>query len=39
MDLQFSAEDRAFAAEVREWLTDRLEGDFAEVRDQGAPGA
>ena len=38
MDLQHSAEDRAFAAEVREWLTTRLEGDFAEVRDQGAPG-
>jgi alkylation response protein AidB-like acyl-CoA dehydrogenase len=38
MDLQFSAEDRAFADQVREWLTSRLEGDFAEVRNQGAPG-
>jgi len=38
MDLQFSAEDRAFAAEVRDWLTTRLAGEFAEVRGQGAPG-
>ena len=38
MDLQFSAEDRAFADELRQWLTDRLDGDFAAVRDQGAPG-
>ena len=38
MDLQFSAEDRAFATEVRDWLTTRLDGEFAEVRGQGAPG-
>jgi alkylation response protein AidB-like acyl-CoA dehydrogenase len=38
MDLQFSTENDAFAAEVRDWLTSRLEGDFAAVRHKGAPG-
>src|SRR3954468_18760581 len=38
MDLQFSAEDRAFADEIREWLTSRLDGEFAELRGKGAPG-
>jgi alkylation response protein AidB-like acyl-CoA dehydrogenase len=38
VNLQFSAEDRAFADTVREWLVSRLEGDFAEVRGKGAPG-
>jgi alkylation response protein AidB-like acyl-CoA dehydrogenase len=38
MDLQFSAEDRAFGEEVRDWLTSRLDGEFAAVRHQGAPG-
>ena len=38
MDLQFSAEDRAFADELRQWLTHRLDGEFAAVRGQGAPG-
>ena len=38
MDLQFSAEDRAFADELRQWLTDRLDGEFTAVRGRGAPG-
>ena len=38
MDLRFSAEDEAFRAEAREWLTTQLEGDFAVVRGRGGPG-
>lgn len=38
MDLRFSAEDEAFRAEARDWLTSRLEGEFAVVRGRGGPG-
>ncbi len=38
MDLRFSAEDEAFRAEARAWLTTKLEGEFAEVRGRGGPG-
>src|SRR4029079_7521989 len=38
MDLQFSAEDRAFADELRRWLTDRLDGEFSAGRRRVAPG-
>jgi alkylation response protein AidB-like acyl-CoA dehydrogenase len=38
MDLRFSAEDEAFRAEAREWLTTMLEGEFAVVRGRGGPG-
>src|SRR5215475_12452517 len=38
MDLAFSAEDEAFRAEVRRWLTERLEGPFAVARGRGGPG-
>jgi alkylation response protein AidB-like acyl-CoA dehydrogenase len=38
LDLRFSAEDEAFRAEVRDWLGDRLTGEFAEGRGLGGPG-
>jgi alkylation response protein AidB-like acyl-CoA dehydrogenase len=38
MDLRFSSEDEAFRREAREWLTDRLTGEFAVVRGRGGPG-
>jgi alkylation response protein AidB-like acyl-CoA dehydrogenase len=38
MDLRFSAEDEAFRREAREWLTERLTGEFAAVRGRGGPG-
>ena len=38
MDLRFSAEDEAFRAEARSWLTAMLEGEFAVVRGRGGPG-
>ncbi|QDQ98201.1 acyl-CoA dehydrogenase family protein [Tomitella fengzijianii] len=33
-----TAEDAAFAAEVREWLADNLTGEFAELKGLGGPG-
>jgi alkylation response protein AidB-like acyl-CoA dehydrogenase len=38
VDLRFSAEDEAFRAEARDWLTTQLEGEFAVVRGRGGPG-
>jgi len=38
VDLRFSAEDEAFRREAREWLTERLTGEFAGVRGRGGPG-
>lgn len=38
MDFSFSDEDEAFRTEVREWLSSRLEGDFALLRGRGGPG-
>ncbi len=38
MDLRFSDDDEAFRREAREWLTERLTGDFAVVRGRGGPG-
>ena len=38
MNLRFSAEDEAFRQEAREWLTDKLSGEFAVVRGRGGPG-
>jgi alkylation response protein AidB-like acyl-CoA dehydrogenase len=38
VDLRFSAEDEAFRQEARDWLTDRLTGEFAVVRGRGGPG-
>ena len=38
MDLRFSAEDEDFRREAREWLTDKLSGEFANVRGRGGPG-
>jgi alkylation response protein AidB-like acyl-CoA dehydrogenase len=38
MDLRFSDEDEAFRAEARAWLTEQLDGPFAEVRGRGGPG-
>jgi alkylation response protein AidB-like acyl-CoA dehydrogenase len=38
MDLRFSPEDEEFRAEARDWLTTRLEGEFAVVRGRGGPG-
>ncbi|MFM8305120.1 MAG: acyl-CoA dehydrogenase family protein [Actinomycetota bacterium] len=38
MNLRFSAEDEAFRAEARAFLTDKLDGEFAEVRGRGGPG-
>ncbi|MBM3658708.1 MAG: acyl-CoA dehydrogenase [Actinobacteria bacterium] len=38
MDLRFSAEDEAFRAEARTWLTSTLEGKYAPIRGRGGPG-
>ena len=38
MDLRFSAEDETFRAEVQDWLTTHLTGEFAELGDAGGPG-
>ncbi len=38
MDLRFSEEDEAFRREARDWLTERLTGEFAVVRGRGGPG-
>lgn len=38
MNFSFSEEDEAFRAEVREWLTARLDGAFASLRGRGGPG-
>jgi alkylation response protein AidB-like acyl-CoA dehydrogenase len=38
MDLQFSAEDEAFRAEVRDFLETSLAGEFAVARGRGGPG-
>ena len=38
MDLRFSAEDEAFRAEARGWLSSKLEAEFADVRGRGGPG-
>jgi alkylation response protein AidB-like acyl-CoA dehydrogenase len=38
VDLRFSAEDEAFRAEARDWLTTQLEGEFAVLRGRGGPG-
>ena len=38
MDLTESAEDRAFRAEIREWLADNLTGEWAALRGLGGPG-
>lgn len=38
MDLSDTAEERAFRAEVREWLQDHLTGGFAELKGLGGSG-
>ena len=38
MDLRFSDADEAFRREARDWLTEKLTGDFAAVRGRGGPG-
>jgi alkylation response protein AidB-like acyl-CoA dehydrogenase len=38
MQLRFSAEDEAFRREARDWLTDKLTGEFAVARGRGGPG-
>jgi alkylation response protein AidB-like acyl-CoA dehydrogenase len=38
VDLTESTEDRAFRAEVREWLSDHLVGEWRELRGLGGPG-
>jgi alkylation response protein AidB-like acyl-CoA dehydrogenase len=38
MDLRFSDADEAFRRDARDWLNDRLSGDFAVVRGRGGPG-
>ena len=38
MELRESAEERAFRAEIREWLEAHLTGDFAGARGLGGPG-
>jgi alkylation response protein AidB-like acyl-CoA dehydrogenase len=38
MELRESAEDRAFRAEVREWLEANLSGEYAHARGLGGPG-
>ena len=38
MDLRFTDEDEAFRREARDWLTEKLTGEFAVVRGRGGPG-
>ncbi len=38
MDLSYGPRDEAFRAEVRAWLEEHLEGEFAELRGLGGPG-
>ncbi len=38
MDLAFTAEDEAFRAQARSWLTSQLTGPHAAVRHRGGPG-
>jgi alkylation response protein AidB-like acyl-CoA dehydrogenase len=38
MNLTFSSDDQAFRREARDWLTDKLGGEFAMVRGRGGPG-
>jgi alkylation response protein AidB-like acyl-CoA dehydrogenase len=38
MDLHFTEEQQAFAAEVRAWLEEALGGEFAGIRGRGGPG-
>jgi alkylation response protein AidB-like acyl-CoA dehydrogenase len=38
VDLTESAEDRAFRAEIREWLADELAGEWGGLRGLGGPG-
>jgi alkylation response protein AidB-like acyl-CoA dehydrogenase len=38
LDFQYSPADEEFRLEVRAWLRDRLEGDFAVVQGRGGPG-
>ncbi|HEX6310191.1 MAG TPA: acyl-CoA dehydrogenase family protein [Acidimicrobiia bacterium] len=38
MDLRFTAEDEAFRAEIRAWLEEHLQGEFASLRGVGGPG-
>jgi alkylation response protein AidB-like acyl-CoA dehydrogenase len=38
VDFRFSAEDEAFRAEVRDWLTEHLVGEFAALKGAGGPG-
>jgi alkylation response protein AidB-like acyl-CoA dehydrogenase len=38
VDLRFKPSDEAFRAEVRQWLTDHLTGEFADLRGRGGPG-
>jgi alkylation response protein AidB-like acyl-CoA dehydrogenase len=38
MDLSYGPRDEAFRAEVRAWLEEHLDGEFAELRGLGGPG-
>jgi alkylation response protein AidB-like acyl-CoA dehydrogenase len=38
VDLRFSPEDEGFRAEVRDWLTAHLVGEYADLGDAGGPG-
>jgi alkylation response protein AidB-like acyl-CoA dehydrogenase len=38
VESRFSADDEAFRREARDWLADRLSGEFAAVRGRGGPG-
>lgn len=38
MDLNFSSEDEAFRQEVRQWLEERLSGEFSSLRGRGGAG-
>tara|TARA_B100001939_G_scaffold304775_1_gene283347 strand:+ start:9717 stop:10904 length:1188 start_codon:yes stop_codon:yes gene_type:complete len=38
MNLTFSPEDEAFRAEVAQWLSDNLRGEFALLKGRGGPG-
>ncbi|MGZ4717829.1 MAG: acyl-CoA dehydrogenase family protein, partial [Acidimicrobiales bacterium] len=38
MDLRFTPDEDAFRKEVRAYLDDLLQGDFAEIRGRGGPG-